>query len=494
MAKHAVSLQSLGLALDAQGQIEITGLSMDNRHIKAGDLFAALPGSAVHGARFAKAAIDAGAVAVLTDAAGMAEILGVDPAKIVIAHDVRASFARAAALFYGGQPKTMVAVTGTNGKTSISSFCRQIWTELEKQAVNIGTTGVEGAFTTPLRHTTPDTLTLHRVLAEAKSAGITHAAMEASSHGLEQRRLDGVRIKAAGFANFTQDHLDYHKTFDSYFQAKAGLFDRVLPDDGCAVINIDDPALDTFADQLIARDTRTIRMGHDAQADLRIEGARFDGLGQDVRFTYQGKTYQKRLNLIGGFQAGNVLMAALLVIAAGEDPAHVFDKLEHLETVRGRMQFAAARENGASVYVDYAHTPDAVKTALQGFRPHVMGRLIAIIGAGGDRDATKRPLMAVEAMANADFVIVSDDNPRSEDPESIRQMVLAGAKGASNVIEVGDRAEAILRAVDMLGAGDGLIITGKGHETGQIIGDDVLPFDDVEQASFAVQALDGMMS
>ena len=494
MAKHTVSLQSLGLAHDAQGQIEITGLALDNRNIKSGDLFAALPGSAVHGARFAQAAMDAGAVAVLTDTAGMAEISGVDPKKIVIADDVRASFARAAALFYGGQPKTMVAVTGTNGKTSISSFCRQIWTELEKQAVNIGTTGVEGAFTTPLRHTTPDTLTLHRILAEAKSAGITHAAMEASSHGLDQRRLDGVRIKAAGFANFTQDHLDYHKTFDAYFQAKAGLFDRVLPDEGCAVINIDDPALDTFSDYLIARGTRTIRIGLDTRADLRIEGARFDGLGQDVRFTYQGKTYQKRLNLIGGFQAGNVLMAALLVIAAGEDPAHVFDTLEHLETVRGRMQFAAARENGGSVYVDYAHTPDAVKTALQAFRPHVMGRMIAIIGAGGDRDATKRPLMAAEAVANADFVIVSDDNPRNEDPATIRQMVMAGAKGAQHILEIGDRAEAILRAVDMLGAGDGLIIAGKGNETGQIIGDDVLPFDDLEQASVAVQALDGMMS
>ena len=494
MAKHTVSLQSLGLALNAQGQIEITGLALDNRQINPGDLFAALPGSAVHGARFARSAIDAGAVAILTDEAGLAEISGIDPSKIVIARDVRASFARAAALFYGGQPKTMVAVTGTNGKTSISSFCRQIWTELEKQAVNIGTTGVEGPFTTPLRHTTPDTLTLHRILAEAKSAGITHAAMEASSHGLDQRRLDGVRIKAAGFANFTQDHLDYHKTFDAYFQAKSGLFDRVLPDDGAAVINIDDPALDTFADQLIAQGRRTIRMGHDERADLRIAGARFDGLGQDVRFTYQGKTYQKRLNLIGGFQAGNVLMAALLVIAAGEDPAHVFDTLEHLETVRGRMQFAAARENGASVYVDYAHTPDAIKTALQAFRPHVMGRMIAVIGAGGDRDATKRPLMAAEAVANADFVIVSDDNPRSEDPAEIRKMVMAGAMDAAHILEVGDRAEAILRAVDMLGAGDGLIITGKGHETGQIIGDDTLPFDDVEQASVAVQALDGMIS
>ncbi len=494
MAKHTVSLQSLGLALNTQGQIEITGLALDNRQINPGDLFAALPGSAVHGARFAQSAIEAGAVAILTDEAGLAEISGIDPSKIVIARDVRASFARAAALFYGGQPKTMVAVTGTNGKTSISSFCRQIWTELEKQAVNIGTTGVEGAFTKPLRHTTPDTLTLHRILAEAKSAGITHAAMEASSHGLDQRRLDGVRIKAAGFANFTQDHLDYHKTFDAYFQAKSGLFDRVLPDDGAAVINIDDPALDTFADQLIAQGRRTIRMGHDERADLRIAGARFDGLGQDVRFTYQGKTYQKRLNLIGGFQAGNVLMAALLVIAAGEDPAHVFDTLEHLETVRGRMQFAAARENGASVYVDYAHTPDHIKTAMQAFRPHVMGRMIAVIGAGGDRDATKRPLMAAEAVANADFVIVSDDNPRSEDPAEIRKMVMAGAMDAAHILEVGDRAEAILRAVDMLGAGDGLIITGKGHETGQIIGDDTLPFDDVEQASVAVQALDGMMS
>jgi UDP-N-acetylmuramoyl-L-alanyl-D-glutamate--2,6-diaminopimelate ligase len=379
-------------------------------------------------------------------------------------------------------------------KPQSPAFVDKFGPNWKNRQVNIGTTGVEGAFTTPLRHTTPDTLTLHRILAEAKSAGITHAAMEASSHGLDQRRLDGVRIKAAGFANFTQDHLDYHKTFDAYFQAKSGLFDRVLPDDGAAVINIDDPALDTFADQLIAQGRRTIRMGQDERADLRIVGARFDGLGQDVRFTYQGKTYQKRLNLIGGFQAGNVLMAALLVISAGEDPAHVFDTLEHLETVRGRMQFAAARENGASVYVDYAHTPDAIKTAMQAFRPHVMGRMIAVIGAGGDRDATKRPLMAAEAVANADFVIVSDDNPRGEDPAEIRKMVMAGAMDAAHILEVGDRAEAILRAVDMLGAGDGLIITGKGHETGQIIGDDTLPFDDVEQASVAVQALDGMMS
>lgn len=493
MAKHAVSLQSLGLALDVQGEIEITGLALDNRQVRVGDLFAALPGSMVHGAKFAQAALDAGAAAVLTDEAGLQDLSGVSSAPIICVPDVRAAFARAAALFYGGQPKTMVAVTGTNGKTSIASFCRQIWTELDKQAINVGTTGVEGAFTTPLRHTTPDTLTLHRVLADAKSAGVTHAAMEASSHGLDQYRLDGVRIRAAGFANFTQDHLDYHETFEAYFDAKAGLFDRILPDDGTAVLNIDDAKLAEFARALNERGVKTVTLGRDEGADLRLETARFDGMGQDVRFSFQGKTYQKRLSLIGGFQASNVLMAALLVIAAGETPSHVFDTLEHLETVRGRMQFAAKRGNGASVFVDYAHTPDAVKTALQAFRPHVMGRMIAIIGAGGDRDVIKRPLMAAEAVSHADFVIVTDDNPRSEDPAVIRQMVMDGGKGAAHIVEVADRAEAILRAVDMLGAGDGLIITGKGHETGQIIGDDVLPFDDVEQASVAVQTLDGMM-
>jgi UDP-N-acetylmuramoyl-L-alanyl-D-glutamate--2,6-diaminopimelate ligase len=356
--------------------------------------------------------------------------------------------------------------------------------------VNLGTTGVEGAWTAPLAHTTPEPITLHRALAEAAANGITHAAMEASSHGLDQRRLDGVTLKAAGFTNFTQDHLDYHETFEAYFDAKAGLFSRVLPEDGTAVINIDDPKGVDMAAIARARGCDVISVGRDG-GDLHLTGQRFDATGQDLRFDWRGKTYQKRLNLIGGFQADNILLACGLVIACGAEPADVFDTIPHLTTVRGRMQLAATRDNGGAVFVDYAHTPDAIATALQAMRPHVMGRLVAIVGAGGDRDTTKRPLMGQAAAEHADLVFVTDDNPRSEDPAVIRAAVMGGAPDAT---EVSDRAEAILRGIDAIGPGDALLIAGKGHETGQIIGDDVLPFDDVEQASVAVAALDGRLT
>jgi UDP-N-acetylmuramoyl-L-alanyl-D-glutamate--2,6-diaminopimelate ligase len=312
--------------------------------------------------------------------------------------------------------------------------------------------------------------------------------MEASSHGLAQKRLDGVRLKAAGFTNFTQDHLDYHQTFQAYFGAKAGLFDRVLSEDGTAVINLDDPRGEDVAEIAFDRGCEIIGVGRGEHADLRLLSQRFDATGQDIRFDYEGRIYLERLNLIGGFQADNVLLAAGLVIACGAEPQAVFETFPHLVTVRGRMELAATRENGAAVFVDYAHTPDAVATALSAMRPHVMGRLIAIVGAGGDRDAGKRPLMGQAARENADFVIVTDDNPRSEDPASIRAAVLEGCPGA---LEFGDRAEAILRATDMLQPGDALLIAGKGHEAGQTIGDVVFPFDDVEQASVAVAALDG---
>jgi UDP-N-acetylmuramoyl-L-alanyl-D-glutamate--2,6-diaminopimelate ligase len=383
-----------------------------------------------------------------------------------------------------------VAVTGTNGKTSVASFVRQIWAELGHAAVNLGTTGVEGAWTAPLAHTTPEPITLHRCLSEAAENGVTHAAMEASSHGLEQRRLDGVHLAAAGFSNFTQDHLDYHETFEAYFAAKMGLFDRVLPQDGTAVINLSDPKGAQVRKIAEARGQSVLTVGL-GEADLCLMNQRFDSTGQDLRFSWQGKTFQTRLNLIGGFQAENILLACGLVIAAGDDPERVFETLPHLTTVRGRMQLAATRDNGAAVFVDYAHTPDAVATALKALRPHVMGRLIAIVGAGGDRDATKRPLMGKAAANHADIVFVTDDNPRSEDPASIRAAVMDGAPEAT---EVGDRAEAILRGIDALQPGDALLIAGKGHETGQIVGDQVLPFDDVEQASISVAALDGRVA
>ncbi|UOA14297.1 MULTISPECIES: UDP-N-acetylmuramoyl-L-alanyl-D-glutamate--2,6-diaminopimelate ligase [Sulfitobacter] len=493
MTDRAVPLSSLGLTARAGANPMITGIAVDSREVREGTLFAAMPGSRVHGAEFIQYALRMGAVAVLTDAAGAklaAEELAGSDAALVVSDSPREALARTAALWFGGQPATMIAVTGTNGKTSVSTFVRQIWVEMGLPAVNLGTTGVEGAWAAPLAHTTPEPITLHRTLAEAAQNGITHAAMEASSHGLDQRRLDGVTLKAAGFTNFTQDHLDYHETFEAYFAAKAALFARVLPEDGTAVVNIDDEKGVDIAAIARARGCEVITVGRDG-GDLHLQGQRFDATGQDLRFSWRGKTYQKRLNLIGGFQGDNVLLAAGLVIACGADPQEVFDTLPHLTTVRGRMQLAATRDNGAAVFVDYAHTPDAVATALAAMRPHVMGRLVAIVGAGGDRDRAKRPLMGQAATENADMVIVTDDNPRSEDPASIRAAVLGGAPDA---MEVGDRAEAILRGVDALEPGDALLIAGKGHETGQTVGDDVLPFDDVEQASVAVAALDGRLA
>lgn len=489
----SISLNSLGLMAAGGANPTLSSMAVDSRDVREGCLFCAMPGTRVHGATFVDAALENGAVAVLTDPEGAAiagAAIQAAGAALVITDQPREALARTAALFFGDQPKTMIAVTGTNGKTSVSTFVRQIWNELGLEAVNLGTTGVEGSWTAPLKHTTPEPITLHRTLSAAAHNGITHAAMEASSHGLDQRRLDGVVLKAAGFTNFTQDHLDYHETFEAYFDAKARLFTHVLPEEGTAVINMDDPrGIDMVAIATV-RGQALITVGRDG-ADLELTGQRMDATGQDLRFTWQGKTYQTRLNLLGAFQADNVMLAAGLVIACGAQPARVFETLEHLTTVRGRMQLAATRSNGAAVFVDFAHTPDAVETALKAMRPHVMGRLVAIVGAGGDRDAGKRPLMGQAAAQCADQVFVTDDNPRTEDPASIRAAVMAGCPGAT---EVADRAEAILRAVDVLGPGDALLIAGKGHESGQIVGNDVLPFDDAEQASVAVAALEGRLA
>jgi UDP-N-acetylmuramoyl-L-alanyl-D-glutamate--2,6-diaminopimelate ligase len=488
------SLNALGLVAANGANPELSGIAVDSREVRKGFLFVAMLGVKVHGACFVKTALELGAVAILTDAEGAAlasEEISEFGAAVVISDKPREALSRTAALWFGAQPRVMMAVTGTNGKTSVSTFVRQIWVELELAAVNLGTTGVEGAWTAPLAHTTPEPITLHRTLAEAEANGITHAAMEASSHGLDQCRLDGVVLNTAGFTNFTQDHLDYHETFDAYFDAKARLFNEVLAPDGWAVVNIDDARGADVVAMAASRGQSVMTVGHGADANLCLSAQRFDATGQDLRFEFDGKTYQTRLNFIGGFQADNVMLAAGMVIAGGEEPAHVFDTLAHLTTVRGRMELAATRDNGAAVFVDYAHTPDAVETALKAMRPHVMGRLIVIVGAGGDRDTGKRPLMGKAASENADVVFVTDDNPRSEDPAIIRAAVMAGCEQAT---EVGDRAEAILRAVDALGAGDALLIAGKGHETGQTVGDDVLPFDDVEQASMAVAALEGRLT
>jgi UDP-N-acetylmuramoyl-L-alanyl-D-glutamate--2,6-diaminopimelate ligase len=419
-----------------------------------------------------------------------AEALADTDVALVVAEDPRAAMACAAALWFGAQPETVVAVTGTNGKTSVATFTRQIWAALGHEAINIGTTGIEGAWSAPSSHTTPDAITLQKLLAAAAQGGVTHAAMEASSHGIDQRRLDGVRLKAAGFTNLTQDHLDYHGTMAAYFEAKAQLFTRLLPEDGVAVVNLDGAKGSEMAELALGRGLQVLTVGKGQGADLQIASTRPDATGQEVRYLWQGRAFQTRLALIGAFQAENVAVAAGLVIAAGEASEAVLAVLPRLTGVRGRMQLAATRRNGAAVYVDYAHTPDAIETALKALRPHVMGRIVIVFGAGGDRDRTKRPLMGAAARAHADVLYVTDDNPRSEDPASIRAAILAACPEAN---EVGDRAEAILRAVDALLPGDALLIAGKGHESGQIVGTDIYPFDDVEQASVAVAALDGVI-
>lgn len=493
MVAAAKSLAELGLRAQGGRDARVTGLAVDSRQVKPGFLFAALPGTKVHGGEFIQFALRQEAAAILTDREGAEiakDVLAASSAAVVIAEDPRQALAFAAALWFGRQPETVVAVTGTSGKTSVATFTRQIWQELGIKAANLGTMGVLGDFQAPLAHTTPEPITLHRILAEMADAGVTHAAMEASSHGLDQGRLDGVRLKAGAFTNFSQDHLDYHADFDEYFAAKAGLFARVLPEEAVAVVNIDDARGPEVLAIAKGRGQRLLTIGRREGADLRITAQRYDATGQDLRFTYKGAAHMVRLNLIGGFQAENVLAAAGLAIGAGAEARVVFDVLPQLITVRGRMELAATRTNGATVFVDYSHKPGALASALQSLRPHVMGRIVVVFGAGGDRDRLKRPLMGQAAAANADVVIVTDDNPRSEEPSAIRAEVMAGCPEAT---EVGDRAEAILRGVDALLPGDALLIAGKGHETGQIVGDDVYPFDDAEQASVAVAALDGLI-
>ena len=493
MTARAIRVSDLGLTARSGRDPALSGLTVDSRAVRAGMLFAALPGSQVHGARFIAAALERGAVAILTDAAGArmaAEVLAESEVALVVAEDPRAALACAAALWFGAQPDVMVAGTGTNGKASVATFTRAVWAALGHEAINIGTTGIEGAWTAPSGHTTPDPITLQRLLAAAAKGGVTHAAMEASSHGIDQRRLDGVRLRAAGFTNLTQDHLDYHGTMEAYFEAKAQLFTRLLPDDAVAVVNLDGAKGSEMAELALSRGLRVLTVGKGQGADLQIAATRPDATGQEVRYLWQGRAFQTRLALIGAFQAENVAVAAGLAIASGEAPEAVLGVLPRLTGVRGRMQLAATRRNGAAVYVDYAHTPDAIETALRALRPHVMGRIVVVFGAGGDRDRTKRPLMGAAARAHADVLYVTDDNPRTEDPASIRRAILEACPDAH---EVGDRAEAILRAVDALLPGDALLIAGKGHESGQIVGTDIYPFDDVEQASVAVAALDGVI-
>jgi UDP-N-acetylmuramoyl-L-alanyl-D-glutamate--2,6-diaminopimelate ligase len=469
------------LAREVASDPEITGVTADSREAALGVLFAALPGVKADGSAFAASAVEQGAAAVLA----AAPIEGLN-APVIVAGDVRRAYALAAKAFHGVQPETCLAVTGTNGKTSVAVFCRQIFQTLGKTSASLGTLGLtagDEALTGP-GLTTPDAGELARMLAELVQRGVTHLALEASSHGIEQRRLDGVTLKAAGFTNLTQDHLDYHHTMEAYGAAKLRLFTDLLPHGGAAVLNADSPAYPMFAAACADKGHSLFSVGH-AGRDLRLARREATSDGQHLDLDMDGRRYSLRLPLAGAFQADNALVAAGLCIAVGEAPDAVLGALESLQGAPGRLQRVGAGLRGGDAYVDYAHTPDGLETVLKSLRPHARGRLIVVFGAGGDRDVTKRPLMGKAAAILADVAIVTDDNPRSEDPAAIRAAILKAAPGAR---EIGDRRAAIAAGVEMLGPGDVLVVAGKGHERGQTVAGVVHPFDDVEETAKALGA------
>jgi len=486
MGQHLSEL----LRRDLDADPVIDGVTADSRKVKPGFLFAALPGAKANGRDFAARAVEAGAVAILAseDMPG----LGV---PVVTASDPRRAYALAAAAFWERQPPVCVAVTGTNGKTSVAAFCRQIFAKAGFVAASMGTLGVritdphagEDEQITPPGLTTPDAADVAELLATLAEKGVTHLALEASSHGIDQRRLDGVHLSAAGFLNLTQDHLDYHGTMGVYRAAKLRLFETLLPRGATAVLNADSDAYPAFAGAAVAAGQSVFSVGEAGQG-LELVSRALAPDGQHLTIRAQGRTFDIHLPLAGGFQASNALVAAGLCLAAGLDIDTVLGALEKLEGAPGRLQRVGTGRRGGEAYVDYAHTPDGLETVLRALRPHVGGKLIVVFGAGGDRDRTKRPLMGAVAAKEADLAIVTDDNPRSEVPAEIRAEVLAGAVGGR---EIGDRRDAIRAGVALLGQGDVLVVAGKGHEQGQIVGDVVHPFDDVVETRQALEAAGG---
>jgi UDP-N-acetylmuramoyl-L-alanyl-D-glutamate--2,6-diaminopimelate ligase len=461
--------------------VTVTGLAVDSRAVKQGDLFFALAGAKTDGSRFIAQALASGAVAVA--GAHKPDDLSV---PFVRTSNPRLALALAAAKFYPRQPAVIAAVTGTSGKTSVASFAREIWDRLGYASASIGTIGLVSPKRTVYGSlTTPDPISLHQQIDEITGEGVTHLALEASSHGLDQFRLDGVRVSAAGFTNLSRDHMDYHPDVAHYLSAKLRLFLNLVIDGGVAVIAADhehSPQVIHAAQSRHLRLMKVGRKGDGAGEGIRLVDATVEGFAQKLTLEHRGKSHQIKLPLVGEFQIENALVAAGLVIGTGGDVDATFAALEHLQGAKGRLE-QVGTHNGAPVFVDYAHKPDALAKALQALRPYAKRKLVVVFGAGGDRDAGKRPLMGEIASENADSVIVTDDNPRSENPASIRAAILAAAKGAT---EIGDRAEAIRVAVEGLQPGDALLIAGKGHETGQIVGTRTLPFSDHEAAAAAL--------
>jgi UDP-N-acetylmuramoyl-L-alanyl-D-glutamate--2,6-diaminopimelate ligase len=461
----------LGSLIGGDLDSPVTGFAIDHRKVAPGTVFGAFRGTRFNGEDFIVDAVSAGAVAVV--ARPEADVRG---AAHVPAEEPRREFAKLAARFFEPFPETVVAVTGTNGKTSNVELTRQLWRMAGHPSASIGTLGVTTAddqVTTGL--TTPDIVTFLSNMAGLKRLGITHAAFEASSHGLAQYRTEGLPVAAAAFTNFSRDHLDYHETMEAYFEAKMRLFTEVVDRDGIAVVWTDDAKSPEVIERCQARGLRVLTVGRRGET-LRLVERTATQLGQRLELEAGGKAYRIDMPLIGAYQAANVMTAAGLVIATGGAVEETLANLPRVQPVRGRLERAVITKAGAPVYVDYAHTPDAIESAIEALRPHAKGRLITVFGAGGDRDVGKRPEMGTVAARLSDLVIVTDDNPRSEDPAAIRRDIMAGARGAR---EVAGRREAIAAAVAEAGSDDIILLAGKGHEQGQIIGDRVLPFDDV---------------
>jgi UDP-N-acetylmuramoyl-L-alanyl-D-glutamate--2,6-diaminopimelate ligase len=476
-----------GRVLNLQ-DVTIKGLASDSRHVEPGQLFAALSGTQADGHIFIPEAVQKGAVAVLgsSTAEAYAQLV-----PVIIDENPRRRLAQLAASFFGSQPAFTAAVTGTNGKTSIASFTRQLWDRLGIRAASLGTLGLESAGRWPKSSlTTPDAITLHRLAAELAKGGVDHLVVEASSHGLHQERLAGLTIDAAAFSNISRDHFDYHGSFEAYLAAKTRLFSECLRAGGTAVLNADSPEFEGLARIAKSRGAEVIDFGTTAKA-LRLVDRQPELTGQILEIEAMGRRHRFRSGLVGAFQAHNVL-AALGLAVAGDAPLWLaLEALAELRGAPGRMQLVARHPNGAPAFVDYAHTPDALAKALEALRPHTKGRLAVVFGCGGNRDRGKRPLMGKLAVELADLVYVTDDNPRHEDPSAIRREILAPlGEAAQQVVEIGDRATAIRTAFAALGPGDVLVVAGKGHEVGQIVGDDTLPFDDASEIKAALLALE----
>jgi UDP-N-acetylmuramoyl-L-alanyl-D-glutamate--2,6-diaminopimelate ligase len=461
--------------------LPVAGLTADSRAVKPGFVFAALSGSKADGAAFIPQAVAAGAIAVAAGASATAAV------PIIATENPRRLYAHMAARFFDTQPGTVVAVTGTSGKTSVAGFTREIWTALGLRAASLGTIGIVApSGTYSLEHTTPDAMTLQENVARLAGEGVSHLAIEASSHGLDQHRLDGLRLSAAAFTNLSHDHLDYHPTIAAYFDAKMRLFEDLLPPGSPAVINVDSNHGMEAARRARARGLKVWSVGRQGEA-IRIIDVKRQAAGQQIDIAVHGRPYHVDLPLAGDFQVSNALIAAGLVMSTGGDEARTIAALGGLKGAKGRLELVGHSRTGAPVFVDYAHKPDALENALAALKPFAKGRLVVVFGCGGDRDRAKRPLMGEIATRLAAKVYVTDDNPRSEEPAAIRAAILARAPGA---IEIGSRAAAIRAAVEDLGSGDVLVVAGKGHEEGQKIGTALLPFSDHEAVRAAIEGRD----